>query len=198
VFWKWDLALDERRGWSFKSRLHNWCVLVQYELTRTHTASNAGLYSRLCFTLFNHSKRQLVTWTVVGLTATKFKPISYADWLGLVRFLIYACPPPLPAGMPWLQCPQQFCDSCARSRSRVHPVTLCMWISDSDCVYLIAVDNILLMLKSTSSKLCIDTLLYSSRIFIRPSRQILGHSHILQGFQTAVGTISYSSESPDK
>jgi hypothetical protein len=43
----------------------------------TETSVNAGLYSSLCLNLLNHPKRQLDTWTVVGLTAAKFKPLIF-------------------------------------------------------------------------------------------------------------------------
>jgi hypothetical protein len=52
------------------STLLQWSILVQ----DIHTTSvYADFYSRLYLILFYHSKWQLVTWTVVGLTTTKFK-----------------------------------------------------------------------------------------------------------------------------
>jgi hypothetical protein len=90
----WPL-LRQEKGFDFLSRRHICCTVVSHECTHTHTASGYGhLYftdtihkiytghlsmqafaAHYAITYFTTPKRQLVTWTVVGLTATNFKPL---------------------------------------------------------------------------------------------------------------------------
>jgi hypothetical protein len=50
-----------------------WHLVLIY----TVTSVSAGLCSSLCLNVFNPQKRQLDTWTVVDLTAAKFKPLMF-------------------------------------------------------------------------------------------------------------------------
>jgi hypothetical protein len=50
-----------------------WHLVLIY----TGNSLSAGLCSNLCLNLFNHQKWQSDIWTVVGLTAAKFKPLMF-------------------------------------------------------------------------------------------------------------------------